>query len=103
MDPALSYRQSSIGGASTIGLMLVLFDTLAGDIRRAANAVRRHDIETRCRELNHAVLVIGQLESWIDRENGGQPAVHLTQFYSYLRAKILERLPRNRLACWMPR
>jgi flagellar protein FliS len=86
----LSYRKTAIEGASPIGLMIALFDTLAGDLRRAAEALRRNDIETRCNELNHATLVLGQLESWLDLKNGGEPAQNLQRFYAYLRAKMLE-------------
>jgi flagellar protein FliS len=86
----LSYRKSAIEGASTIGLMIALFDTLVGDFRRAADALRRNDIENRCRELNHAALVLGQLESWLDIENGGDSAQTLARFYTYLRGKMME-------------
>jgi flagellar protein FliS len=90
MTTELSYRQTSIAGASPIGLMIVLFDTLVGDLRRAAGALRKNDIEARCKELNHAALVIGQLESWIDLKNGGESAESLSRFYAYLRAKMME-------------
>jgi flagellar protein FliS len=90
MTTELSYRKSSIAGASPIGLMIALFDTLAGDFRRAALALRNNDIETRCKELNHAILVIGQLESWIDLDNGGESAKDLARFYAFLRAKMME-------------
>lgn len=86
----LSYRKSAIEGASSIGLIIVLFDTLAGNLRRAAAAIRKNDIEKRCRELNHAALVLGQLESWIDINQGGESAQTLTRFYAYLRAKMME-------------
>jgi flagellar secretion chaperone FliS len=86
----MSYRQSAIQGASPIGLMIALFDRLAGDLRRAAAALRKNDIETRCKELNHALLVIGQLESWVDAKGGGESAHILSRFYAYLRAKMLE-------------
>lgn len=89
-ETTLSYRKSAIGGASTVGLMIVLFDTLVGDFRRAATALRKNDIETRCRELNHAALVIGQLENWLDLEKGGEQARTLSRFYALLRAKMLE-------------
>lgn len=85
-----SYRRTAIEGASSIGLMIALLDTLAGDYRRAANALRKNDIETRCRELNHALLVIGRLESWLDLQNGGEPAQNLSRFYAYLRVKMME-------------
>jgi flagellar protein FliS len=89
-ESELSYRRSAIEGASPIGLMIALFDTLAGDLRRAAFALRNNDIETRCRELNHATLVLGQLNEWIDPENGGESAQVLSRFYAYLRSKMME-------------
>jgi flagellar secretion chaperone FliS len=89
-ETELSYRRSAIEGASTIGLMIALFDTLAGDLRRAAFALRKNDIETRCRELNHATLVLGQLNEWVDLEKGGESARTLNIFYAYLRAKMME-------------
>ena len=86
----VSYRRLAIQGASRIGLMIALFDQLASDLRRAAAALRKNDIETRCKELNHAFLVLGQLENWVDVKNGGGSAQTLSRFYAYLRAKMLE-------------
>jgi flagellar protein FliS len=90
MTTEMTYRKSSIAGASTIGLIIVLFDTLVGDFRRAAASLQKNDIETRCKELNHAALVLGQLENWVDLKNGGESAQTLARFYAHLRAKILE-------------
>jgi flagellar protein FliS len=90
MTTELSYRQSSIAGASSIGLMIILFDTLVGDLRRASVAIHKSDIDARCKELNHAALVLAQLEAWVDLKNGGEPAETLSRFYAYLRAKMLE-------------
>ena len=86
----MSYKRSAIEGASSIGLMVVLFDTLAGDLRRAVAALNKSDIEARCKELNHATLVIGQLDSWVDLDKGGESARNLAGFYAYLRAKMME-------------
>ena len=76
----LSYRKSAIEGASSIGLIIALFDTLAGDLRRAAAAIRKNDIEKRCKELDHASLVLGQLASWVDMDKGGESAKTLAGF-----------------------
>jgi flagellar protein FliS len=86
----LSYRKSAIEGASSIGLIIALFDTLAGDLRRAAAAIRKSDIEKRCKEMDHASLVLGQLASWVDMDKGGDSAQTLSQFYAYLRATMME-------------
>jgi flagellar protein FliS len=89
-DTALSYRKSAVEGASPIGLVIILYDTLWGDLRRAADALRSSDIETRCREINHAFLVLAQLEGWVAPVDGGDLAASLNQFYRYLRARMLE-------------
>jgi flagellar protein FliS len=86
----LSYRKSAIEGASSIGLIIALFDTLAGDLRRAAAAIRKNDIEKRCKELDHASLVLGQLASWVDMDKGGDSAQTLSRFYAILRATMME-------------
>ena len=98
MTTEMTYRRSFINGASPIGLILALFDTLVGDYQRAASAIRANDLEARCREINHALLVLAHLESWIDLNAGGESAQNLAGFYAYLRAKSMEASSRNSIA-----
>jgi flagellar biosynthetic protein FliS len=86
----LAYRRTAVEGASGFGLLIALYDTLAGDLRRAADAERRNDIEARCQEVNHALLVIAHLEDWVARGKGGQLAEQLVTFYKSLRRKMIE-------------
>ncbi len=86
----LTYRKTAVEGASGFGLLIALYDTLSGDLLRAADAERRNDIEKRCQEVNHATLVIGYLEDWIERSGGGELAQQLSAFYSSLRRKMIE-------------
>jgi flagellar secretion chaperone FliS len=91
MNPTeMTYRKTALQGASGFGLLIALYDTLAGNLRRASDAQRGGDIEKRCQELNHALLVIGYLEDWIDRKQGGELARQLITFYANLRAKLIE-------------
>jgi flagellar protein FliS len=91
MNPTeLAYRRTAVEGSSGFGLLIALYDTLAGNLSRAAEAQRLNDIQKRCLELNHALLVIGYLEDWVDRKRGGELAQKLAFFYSNLRAKLIE-------------
>jgi flagellar protein FliS len=91
MNPTeLAYRKTAVEGASGFGLLIALYDTLAGDLRRAADAQRKDDIERRCKEINHALLVIAYLDDWIDREGGGELAQKLVAFYTTMRKKLIE-------------
>jgi len=86
----MAYRKTAVSGASGFGLLIALYDTLAGDLRRAAEAERANDIEKRCREVNHALLVIAHLEDRIDRGPGGEMAQNMKAFYTLLRRKMIE-------------
>lgn len=89
-DHALIYRQSAARGASPIGLVVMLYDTIINDLRRGMQAMREKNIEVRSFELGHAITVIGHLQSTLDREQGGEVARCLDRFYNVTRGKILE-------------
>jgi flagellar protein FliS len=86
----LAYRKTAAQGASGLGLLIALYDTLAGDLRRAAEAERANNIQKRCEAANHALLVVSHLEDRIIRGNGGELAESLTAFYRTLRRKLIE-------------
>ena len=92
---ALAYRKTAVEGASGFGLLIALYDTLAGNLRRAADAERNNNIEKRCLEMNHALLVIAHLEDWLDADSGGELAQKLIGFYSSLRRKMIEAQARR--------
>lgn len=90
MTPAdLAYRRTAVLGAGGFGLLIALYDTLAGDLRRAAAAQRANNLETRTREVNHAFAVIGLLENCVSRGPGGELARQLLAFYSSLRCQLI--------------
>jgi flagellar protein FliS len=86
----LAYRRTALEGASGFGLLIALYDTLAGDLRRAAEAERRNDIEERCGAANHALLVIAHLEDRVGRGAGGELAERLVAFYRSLRRNLIQ-------------
>ena len=84
-----AYQQSSAQGASPIGLVLSLYDTILRDFRRADAAINKGDVETRVSELNHALVVIAHLQSVLDFEHGADAAKRFNSFYEITRGMIL--------------
>jgi flagellar secretion chaperone FliS len=89
-NPALSYQQASAGGATPIGQVILLFDTILRDLGRAVAALRAGKVETRISNLNHALTVIAHLENVLDHEQGGEAAKHFERFYSVTRGMIVQ-------------
>jgi len=89
-ETELSYRKAAIQNATSVGLVIIMYDMLAADLRRAIEAMKAGDVEKRSSELKHAFLVLLQLEGSLDMDKGGPAARNLSQFYSVSRAKILE-------------
>lgn len=94
MDPklnaGLSYREAAVRGASPVGLVILLYEQIIEDLRRAQIALREGNIEARTREINHAILVLGYLEASLNREQGGTVAENLERFYRQLRAGLTQ-------------
>jgi flagellar secretion chaperone FliS len=89
-DPARTYRESAVRGATPLGLVVILYDEIVRSIRKAQRAFESGQIEARAKELTHAVEVIGYLQSVLDFEKGGQVARNLSNFYNLMRAKLME-------------
>jgi flagellar protein FliS len=86
----LSYRTSSSRTSSGVGLVILLYEQLVQDLRRAAAAIDGIDIEARTFELGHALEVVGNLQARLDMQAGGRVAQNLDRFYAALQAGILE-------------
>jgi flagellar biosynthetic protein FliS len=86
---SLEYRRALTEHASVVGLVIALHDTLIGDLRRAAEAMEKNDIPTRCEQLVHGFKVLTQLEAMLDLSNGGETAKKIHRFYRHVRSQML--------------
>lgn len=89
-DPVSVYQQTSARGASPVGQVVALYDTILRDFRRAEDAIHAGDVQKRVFELNHALTVIAHLRSVLDFERGGEAAHRLQRFYEITRGMVLE-------------
>jgi flagellar protein FliS len=90
MDIRRSYREAAVRGARPVELVARLYEQMIDDLRHAANAVEKNDIELRTNRINHAILVIGYLQSQLDFVDGGQVSQDLNYFYDTLRQNLVQ-------------
>src|SRR5208283_5817934 len=85
----LTYLRAEVRNASSVRLVIVLYDLLIDAIMGAVTAIANNDIEERSRELKRAFLVLEQMEASLDMAAGGEAARNLARFYAALRTKIM--------------
>jgi len=87
---ALSYSEAAVQGATPIGEVIALFDTILRDFGWALMALAAGEIENRINRLNHALAVIGYLDGVLDFERGGESATKFHSFYQVTRGLIVQ-------------
>ncbi|HYH01038.1 MAG TPA: flagellar export chaperone FliS [Terriglobales bacterium] len=90
-----AYREAAVRSASEVQLVIMMYDMIVQDLRRAINAIQSNDVEARSAEIKHAIAVLEQLQGTLNMERGGSAARHMDQLYSIARAKILEAHIKN--------
>lgn len=89
-ESASAYHQSTGFGATAVGQIIALYDTILRDLRKASAAIENGEIEQRVNSSNHALIVIGELQSVLDFERGGTSARILNSFYTVSRVMLTE-------------
>jgi flagellar protein FliS len=89
-DPRSAYREASAQGISPVETVLRLYEQIIEDLRQASLAIESRQIELRTNRINHAILVVGHLQSRLNFETGENVARNLDRFYNILRRDLLQ-------------
>lgn len=89
-NAALAYGEAASLGATPVGVVVLLYDRMAQDIHSAITAMKDNEVEARFSNINHALLILQQLQGRLDFATGASVARQLDGFYSHIRAKLLE-------------
>jgi flagellar secretion chaperone FliS len=89
-DPRKAYRESAARGASPVGQIVLLYEQMVEDLRRALRAIEANQIEERTNAINHAMVVVSHLQNSLNFEVGGDVAPQLERFYNMVRGRLLE-------------
>jgi flagellar protein FliS len=82
------YQQTSAIGASALGQVVALYEAILRDFRLAIAALEQGQIEKRVHHVDHALLILAELQNVLDFEKGGEAAKRLNGFYNVTRAEI---------------
>jgi flagellar protein FliS len=89
-NPRSSYREADVRGASAVRLVVLLYEQVIHDLRKAIEAIEQNDIELRGNSVNHAISVIAHLQGNLNMKAGGQVALNLEHFYRCLGQNLVQ-------------
>ncbi|HEX6504844.1 MAG TPA: flagellar protein FliS [Terriglobales bacterium] len=87
-DARSVYRQGVGQNANPLRLIVLLYEQLIEDLRRAVQAIEAGDIEGRTNHLSHAMEVLGELNASLNLEDGQEVAENLAHYYGLLRSGL---------------
>ena len=93
---AARYRDTEVMTASPTQLLMIVFDHLLLNLRKAQLALESGNVEQRCAAIDSARQALGELFSSLDHDRGGAVARNLAGVYVYHLAELSKvRGPRD--------
>ena len=87
---AEAYRQTEARSRSPLELVVMLYDGAVRFVGEAVDADAKREIARRGQAISKAIAIVGELQSTLNVDSGGQLAVDLDQLYSYIQRRLLD-------------
>lgn len=92
---ARQYEQTQVVTSSGIQLVVLLYDGAIQSIEVAKREIRDKNVREKARHLGRAIAIVGELNSVLDLEQGGEIARSLRRVYDYVLMELVEANARN--------
>ena len=84
------YRKSSVGAASPLQLVIMLYDGALRFMEAGRHAMLRRDVYSQNDNITKAQRIVGELIATLDMDQGGEVAKNLVALYTYVYEKLVE-------------
>lgn len=84
------YEQTQVVTSSGVQLVVLLYDGAIQSIEMARREIQAKNVREKARHLGRAIAIIGELNSVLDYEQGGDIARSLRRLYDYMMAELVE-------------
>jgi flagellar protein FliS len=89
------YQQTQIMTSSRVQIVVLLYDAAIQSIEFARGGIEMNDPREKGRFLGRAISIIGELNSVLDFERGGEIARSLHRLYEYMLGELVMANARN--------
>jgi len=89
------YQQTQVMTSSRVQIVVLLYDAAIQSIELARAGIESNDPKEKGRFLGRAISIIGELNSVLDFEQGGEIARSLHRLYEYMLSELVMANARN--------
>lgn len=89
------YRQTQVMTSSRVQIVVLLYDAAIQSIELARVGIEANNPKDKGRFLGRAISIIGELNSVLDFEQGGEIARSLHRLYEYMLSELVTANARN--------
>lgn len=89
------YQQTQVMTSSRVQIVVLLYDGAIQSIELARTGIESNDPKEKGRFLGRAISIIGELNSVLDFEQGGEIARSLHRLYEYMLSELVMANARN--------
>jgi len=83
-----AYLETRVLSASPVELIGILYEYATLSVQDARNGLAQGSIHERSKAISKAIGILGELESSLDHEQGGEIASNLGRLYRYMRERL---------------
>jgi len=87
---AQQYQQTQILTSSRVQIVVLLYDAAIHSIELTRRAIDANNLPDKARFIGRAISIIGELDSVLDYEQGGNIAKSLHRLYEYMLGELVE-------------
>ena len=80
-EVARSYKQVELAGRYGIDVLVLIYETLVAQLRRAIIGIEAGDVSVRNEAVKHAIALLGDLRYGLDLEGTSELGLQLEKFY----------------------
>jgi flagellar secretion chaperone FliS len=84
------YMQTQVRSSSPLELVVMLYDGILRNTATAIEAMARRDIRTRRDAISKSLAIIGELQSTLNMDRGGDIAVQLDRLYTWMTDALVQ-------------
>ncbi|MCR9162729.1 MAG: flagellar export chaperone FliS [Nannocystaceae bacterium] len=87
---ANAYKTVGVQSASPERILDEVFQRIRVDCQRALSALESNDVDTRCKQISHAIKLVDALESSLDTALAPELCENLVSLYGYVRRRLFD-------------